>query len=134
MVRGETRPEPGLHLRQHGSKAAIEPDHQAIISSRFDGGQHAIELLVGERQRLLHEDGLTRLEGPAHQVGMGAMPGHDKHRIKGVVSQHFLRISTDSAEAELLLGVHRGERSPGGDPCQPTSLRGAICGSNIDDA
>ena len=60
-----------------------------------------VELLASQREGLLHEDGLTRLQSTADQVRMRVMTGHDEDRVQ------FLSSSTASAFVDAVVKPNR---------------------------
>ena len=70
-----------LQLGEQRGEPPVETDHQPVVAGALDGLHDPVELLVGQRQRLLDEHRLAALEGPAHEVGVGVVPGHHEDRV-----------------------------------------------------
>ena len=74
-------PEPFPHLHQERGESPVESDHDLVVAGGVHSGENAVELVRCQGQRLFDEDGFSRLEGAARQVGMGTVPSDDEHSV-----------------------------------------------------
>ena len=81
-----------LQIGEQRREPPVEPDHEPVVAGPLDGGQDLGELLLGEGERLLHEDGLAALQRLAGQTGVRVVPRHDEHGVEGLVVQHRLDV------------------------------------------
>ena len=88
---GAGRAEVGLHLGQHRGEAPVEAHHQPVVAGLGDHLGDPVQLLAGQRERLLHEHRLAGLQRPADQVRVGGVAGHDEDRVQRLVVQHGRR-------------------------------------------
>ena len=65
-----------------GANRRLNPTMSRSLPVVVDDVEDRVELVVGERERLLDEDRLPGLQGPADQVRMRVVPGHDEDRVE----------------------------------------------------
>ena len=98
-----------------GAKRRLNPTISRSLPVLVHDVDDPVELVPGERQRLLDEDGLPGLQRAADQIRVGVMPGHDEDRVQRLVVEHRVGVGRRGGEAETALGVGGRQRPGGGD-------------------
>jgi hypothetical protein len=66
-------------------------------------------------ERLLDKDGLSGLQGPADEVGVGVVARDDEYRVQGGIAQYSVSRGRGCGETEPPLRVDCGQRAGGRD-------------------
>ena len=97
-----------------GRVTPVEADDQLTRRSR-PSGDHLVELGLGERQRLLAEDVLARLECICHERGVAVVGRRDEHGVDVGVAEQGVDRRCNPLEPGLLREQAGREPGLGGD-------------------
>ena len=109
-----------LHRRHRRREAPVEAGHEHGLAfgparvERLD----ARELVLGERERLLHEDVLAGGERAKHQVRVQVVARGDHHEVHGGVGERRLDVGPGVRRLVALRDVGRGGAGAAHDPAQ----------------
>ena len=103
-------PKPRCRKVNSGAKRRLKPTISRSLPVRATVVEQLVELILGQRERLLDEHRLAALQCLAGELGVRVVTGDHEDSVDGRVVQDYVRVRGRRPESELALRIDGRER------------------------